>query len=242
MIDAIGRSWSNLAGQVCKVACEFVSIVDIPEQLFACCESPKAIAADGIVLSVQSKHLAQLKQPWIWHDAPSSAKARATTPATRTLPCSDAERSILASLIAGEASSNDLRAALEDETMSSSGPRAAVVLALARHSDPSQLVKCPQGLLDFVRCMIREISPAIQLLPSATWDVVGSHLVTPDSPSLTMDPMVILTKYSPIMMRLLTCARSSPRSARATSIAAVVQVFRDLHRIASLSASSVPFL
>ena len=216
------------SSQVCKVACELISIIDIPERLFACCEAPKAIAADGIVLSVQSKHLAHLKQPWIWKDAPSLAKARATTPNTRTLPCADDERLLLAALTAGEATVSDLQGALDDGSVSSSGPRAVVALSLAYHSGTSQRVACPQGALDFARCMLREISPSIQLLPSATWKLVDSHLTKPSSPVFTMELFTTLSKYSPVMMRFLNCARNSPRSTRTDAISKVVTVFNEL--------------
>ena len=238
-IAAVGQTWKNLAGQVCKVACAFVSIVDIPEQLFACCESPKAVAADGIVLSVQSKHLSHLKQPWVWRDAPSSAKARATNPVERTLPCSDDERSLLYALVDREANLADLEEALANGTLVSNGPRAAVILALAYHSGCSQHVGCPQGALDVVRCMLRDISPAIQLLPSRTWQLVESHMITPDSPSFTMDLFLTLSKYSPIMMRLLNCARNSKLSTRSEAVTVVTKVFRDLLRI-SRSSTSAP--
>ena len=64
-VHATCREWTKFAGQVCQVAAEWIGLIEIPSAVFKRCESPVAVAADGIVLSVRSHELKKLKSPWL---------------------------------------------------------------------------------------------------------------------------------------------------------------------------------
>ena len=191
-------------------------MIDIPREVFKCCESPSAVTADGIVLSVRSNELNSLKAPWIWKDAPSDAKVRSTRPKDRTLPCTQDEQATMKALLNGTCQHADMMKWLEvgNGVIRSSGPRAAALLALAHHKNAG-LVKCPDSLRDFVLCMTKSISPALQLLPSAIWPTVVSCIISPSRPDLTADSLSLLSKHSPFLSRLLVSARDTPQRWRA---------------------------
>ena len=231
-LSRVEREWTRLGGQMCRIVAGFASLIDIPTELFACCSSPRAVAADGIVLSVRSSELADLDSPWMWDQAPAASIKRASTPAQRSLPCTKDEKLALEAIKKGDMQFAALQAALDDEqAYASTGPRAVLTLCMAHHKARSNSVICPLSVRDFVMCFTRTISPAIQLLPSALWPVVDSSLI-PDSPSITTTLLETLTKYSPILSRLLTCARDAPRPFRTSAIMSVIKVIKDLRSIA----------
>ena len=238
-IAEIEREWTRLGGQMCRIVAGFASLIDVPSDLFACCESPRAIAADGIVLSVRSTELNGLKTPWIWEQAPTSAKKRASKPGQRSLPCNAAELVALKALQSGSMDVTMLQAACDNEqSYPSTGPRSVLTLSLA-HRKSGNSVSCPLSVRDFVLCFTRTISPAIQLLPSALWSFVDSSLLSNDFPSITTTLLENLTKYSPILSRLFTCARGAPRLFRSAAIRSVIAVIKELRAIAG-RISSIP--
>ena len=239
--DSIRKTWINFSGHVCRVVAEWVGLIDIPNGVFKCCDSPTAIAADGIVLSVRSNELSELKSPWLWFDAPGAAKTRASRPIDRSLPTTPEEVALLKDLSKGACEYSDLLSWLDnvEGAHRSSGPYLAILLAVA-HRKEGDTVKCPDNVRDFVLSMTRSISPALQLLPSATWPIVSECLVSPNRPNLTADLLHVLAKYSPLLSRLLISTRDTPQEWRARSMDAVVQVIKDLHHMA-VNVTSVPF-
>lgn len=67
----------NQSGRVNAAFIGYLQLIDIPAQLFYCCEKPKMLCMDGIVLSVESRriHEQNLKRCW----ATQIAGSRATT-------------------------------------------------------------------------------------------------------------------------------------------------------------------
>jgi hypothetical protein len=46
--ERLRRLWTGLTNRLTSYLSEFLNIVDYPSQLFACCENPEIICADGI--------------------------------------------------------------------------------------------------------------------------------------------------------------------------------------------------
>jgi hypothetical protein len=71
LFSLIEKEWSNLAGKINEMMMHFVRLIDYPERIFQCCENPKIVTVDGIVLSVESSRIQsrKLKEPWIVPEA-----------------------------------------------------------------------------------------------------------------------------------------------------------------------------
>jgi hypothetical protein len=93
------RYWNNMARRMNQMLVAFLELVDYGETLFKCCENPRIICVDGIVLSVENRHIKELnmQKPW---QSEGECRVRFSQRVDRNLiTFKEADRSIISSFI-----------------------------------------------------------------------------------------------------------------------------------------------
>ncbi|KNE61688.1 hypothetical protein AMAG_18672 [Allomyces macrogynus ATCC 38327] len=214
--------WNSYGSKISTYLALVATLFEIPSTLFNCCNAP-VITLDGTVISIKSSRLAALTEPWVIpssasakykpvtvrYAAPSRSDSTGATPVpARSLPRLDQlEQSFVKYLL-----KQHHDALTHDQLMQlQNGPNPAIsVLTFLHIHNPDHLVdpssRCPSRALHFAESLIKDVSPACQLLPSSTWPA-ASQFANHDG-NLSTDLLTCLGCDAPLMAGLLSCSRS----------------------------------
>ena len=59
--------WNCLSGAVHGYFCQFLELLEQPEELYSCCENPEIVCLDGLVMSIENARIREqkLSSPWL---------------------------------------------------------------------------------------------------------------------------------------------------------------------------------
>ncbi|ORZ30636.1 hypothetical protein BCR44DRAFT_78206 [Catenaria anguillulae PL171] len=151
--------WTNFACKLPAVLSGFVSLIDFPVDAFKCCESPRVVSADGIVLSPEAHRLNPLSHPWV----NGEIRSRATTIADRSLPAlSQLENDFVDSFLSNSPTVDPNLAA---QVLQSESRAPALLAYLCTSASHAQLAQVRSNCRLFAQSLLKSVSPACQLLP-----------------------------------------------------------------------------
>ena len=188
-----------LSGKVNRFFCQFLGLIEQPENCYVCCRNPEIITLDGIVLSVETKKISRqnLQAPWISGESNLRYNNIKIFNFIRVRISTRIERSII-SLTKSHGT------LLEDFTNSEKGMDRDGYLELKRnYQNPciSLLVKicdrqlppyrCPEIVRSFFRSIRKAVCPAITITPTILWGYLRIYLDDGKNEALVINNLLI---------------------------------------------------
>jgi hypothetical protein len=185
----------NYAGLINQVFVEFCKLLNIPTALFKCCENPEVVNIDGIVTSIETKHI---KNRTLEEPSFITASRRSTTRFERNiLDLTDAQR-----LELNEYLTTGLSASKWDSLLMEIPEPAKSLLVYS-----SWQVGIAAGSVHYCRdiysvlvvSFVKKINPCIQFCPITIWSSWDNFL---NDNSNTHQLQLDLRKYAPMFYKL----------------------------------------
>jgi hypothetical protein len=211
----------NYAGLVNQIFVSFCKLLDIPNDLFKCCDEPEMINIDGIVLSIETSRVKQqaLNDPFI---IIQQEIRRGSSRAQRSVyDYNESDRQLLHKYVASGLSDNEWDAFLQVqiEPMKSflchSNWRMAILAMGVNY--------CKEDYCDFILSLTKNINPSIQFFPAIVWSAWDAYWT-----DLTKiyDLQRLLKRYAPCFSKLFNYshfARESGNPIESQSITALLE-------------------
>jgi CxC4 like cysteine cluster associated with KDZ transposases/Kyakuja-Dileera-Zisupton transposase len=193
------QKWlSELRSDVAQCIIGFAELLDYPENVLSCCQNPKKITMDGIVLSIKALRIPEFQEPWISEKVAFRAGSRED----RTLCLSSQEESFARDIVAGKTCSKQM--CLRMSRTKHSG-LALVCEILLKMCPNSHVVHLADSLKKFTSCFVKKVNPAVRMVPAFLHDDVSQLMFFPEL--LSSSVFLRLMKYSPVLLRVIEVAR-----------------------------------
>jgi hypothetical protein len=164
--DNLRQMWLNMGGKLTQCMSHYISLVDLPQRAFQCCEIPKVVCVDGIVLSTKQQCIVDQKLTEPYRNS-QALRNRFNSRADRNvLNLSKDDSDILKSFIREGVSVIDMSTFVGNHP----GPISKMIKETACLTD--NVYTSPALLIDFYHCLYKEISPASSMLPAGLWSLV----------------------------------------------------------------------
>lgn len=164
-INALASKLTSFLGEY------LMKLVDIPTDLFTCCQNPSIISMDGIVLSVEQDRIrrANLSSPWL---SEQTSRHRATTRVGRNIirTTSKFDRDLLGAFATTGIDQDQLgRLGVSLE------PAIFEMIQLVKKQNKERTgFVCNESFRSFFRSCSKQIFPAAHYLPYSVWIVAES--------------------------------------------------------------------
>lgn len=202
------KRWMNMSGKVNSVVTEFLKILVYPQSFFKCCESPKIVCVDGIVLSVENRRIEKqcLTEPW--RDTTVSNQRFSKRRDRNVLAMDKDDYIIIRSFVhTGIVFTKFVGIEREELVRLNTKMRGSPVLVFLICAGvlTGDLIRCPALLCEFVQCLYKEVSPASSLAPAPIWATLKSICEKKTIQSSYMDT---IARHAPVLNGVLNYAVS----------------------------------
>jgi CxC4 like cysteine cluster associated with KDZ transposases len=202
------KKLNEMRSQVSILISGFAELLVYPRSLTGCCETPKMITMDGIVLSVKQMQIPKFHSPWLTEEV----SFRATTRDQRSFPeILGEEKTFVENLLKGDVFSGS------DCKRFSNSKHGALRLVCQILFDTfgSRTVVVSVELRIFLKCFLKEINPAISMVPLSVRSSVEAILHFPKP--LPAQDFKKLLHFSPVLLGVVEAAQKSGASMRCCS-------------------------
>lgn len=224
----------NLSGIISEAFTHFLQLLEFPQTLFKCCDTPHAICLDGIVLSIGTQRIAEkkLKRPWIKGDS----KQRATTRKCRAvLPTTKVDRDLFQTFVREGINFQQFCSINVKYYNKESVPNPVVNLMFGgiQAEELGRIYECDPLLKPLYRCIAKDICPAISIAPASVWSHIEGVI---DGNTPVIDPVIynIIESNAPIACDIILYWAKHSDNLVISSLAA-----KALRHIITLAKSSV---
>jgi hypothetical protein len=214
-VDASSHEANKLARRRGDVSQAFAAAAELVNfgSAFKCCQSPRAISMDGIVLSVRSNQMPAFVRPWMMEGPEVS---RGSTRALRQLPrLNEAQIKLLHDFIFGHTGCPRQQLLIQIQITTNAGLKLLYLIHVMAAGSREAKLKCSHNLQAFARFLCKSLAPVVSLVPKKLLPIIrnmysGKHFGS------SADRLKIET-VAPVFFGLLkefqnACAQSSPQS------------------------------
>jgi CxC4 like cysteine cluster associated with KDZ transposases len=221
-VEILQKWFNELRSHISQCIVGFAELLDYPENLLGCCEKPKMITMDGIVLSVKNLKIPEFQEPWITEKVGFRAGLREE----RSLILKEYETAVARDLVSARPVSYQV---CNNMSHTSHAGLALVCQIVLVECAGCETVVLPKHLLKFLKCFLKKVNPAIRMVPDFMHQDVAQLLMFPEL--LHENVFVRMMKFSPLLLNVVEAARKCGASAAVIEkVRNFVQVLLDCSR------------
>lgn len=160
---ADAKKLRSYTGQLHVAFCKSIEIILYDKQKFRCCESPKVLQMDGVVLSIKTEKMPLLETPWLKADIVNRASERE---ARQLRKLTDEEFKIVTNIIKSKTCDSD-----QMDQLSKSWHIGIEVLLCCLKNNGS-CMNLYEGTELFAKTLIKELAPASSIIPNSCVTII----------------------------------------------------------------------
>jgi hypothetical protein len=184
-------------GMMSTAICGTAELIQM-KQIFKCCQYPRVVSLDGIVLSTLRSAMPKFQAPWIIEEIEIT---RASNRTERQFPAlTNEEKMLFNSYVTFSKGCSALYISNVFEKTKNSGLRLLLLLK-ERNGKQDSLYNCPSSVKPFAKFLSASIAPVTSLIPYDYWQDV--HDVVEQKESTCDDTMRNLLQNAPVIYSIV---------------------------------------